>query len=106
MRLLAEFNLQNTDFGILNNHASMIRQREGAGWIFLEWQEPVNGGRPGAYRIQRRLHEHEEREDAGMSVDTSALLRGQKRGVSWLYQVIAVNKAGESEPSNNVTAVL
>ena len=41
-----------------------------------------------------------------MSVDNQTLLRGQKRGVSWFYQVFAVNKAGEGEASNSVTAVL
>jgi hypothetical protein len=85
---------------------SLTAPREGAGWIFLEWQAPLDGGTPGAYRIQRRLFENPEWEEAGMSMDTTALLRGQLRGVTWLYQVIAVNKAGEGVPSYNVTAVL
>jgi hypothetical protein len=85
---------------------SLTAPREGIGWILLEWREPVDGGRPSAYRLQRRLHEEHEWEEAGMSVDTNTLLRGQKRGVEWYYQVIAVNKAGEGEPSNSVKAVL
>lgn len=85
---------------------SLSAPREGNGWILLEWREPVDGGRPGAYRVQRRLHEDHDWEEAGMSIDTQTLLRGQKRGVSWHYQVIAVNKAGEGEPSNSVQAVL
>ena len=80
--------------------------REGHGWILLEWREPVDGGTASAYRVQRRLHEDHEWEEAGMSIDTQTLVRGQKRGVSWYYQVIAVNKAGEGEPSNSVNAVL
>ncbi len=66
----------------------------------------MTGGTPGAYRLQRRLFEEHEWEEAGMSIDTSALLRGQRRGVTWLYQVMAVNKAGEGIPSSSVTAVL
>jgi hypothetical protein len=85
---------------------SLTGPREGNGWILLEWREPVDGGRPSAYRVQRRLHEDHDWEEAGMSVDTQTLLRGQKRGVAWYYQVIAVNKAGEGEPSNSVTVVL
>ena len=85
---------------------SLKAPREGHGWILLEWREPVDGGTASAYRVQRRLHEDHEWEEAGMSIDTQTLLRGQKRGVSWYYQVIAVNKAGEGEPSNDVKAVL
>jgi hypothetical protein len=85
---------------------SLKAPREGHGWILLEWREPVDGGRASAYRVQRRLHEDHEWQEAGMSIDTQTLLRGQKRGVSWYYQVIAVNKAGEGEPSNDAKAVL
>ena len=33
-------------------------------------------------------------------------LSEQERGKEWEYKVIAVNKAGEGEPSNTVMAVL
>jgi len=49
-------------------------------------------------------------------MDTEATLHNQARGKEWEYraclcvsarrQVIAVNKAGEGEPSNTVMAVL
>ena len=80
--------------------------RQGDGWILLEWREPGDGGRPSAYRVQRRLHEDHDWEEAGMSIDTQTLLRGQKQGVCWYYRVAAVNKAGEGEPSAEVKAVL
>lgn len=44
--------------------------------------------------------------DAGLALTSEATLTGQDRGKDWEYRVIAVNKAGESEPSNMVVAVL
>jgi hypothetical protein len=57
-------------------------------------------------RLLRRRHVEEAWEEAGMSVDAQSLLSGQERGVTLVYHVIAVNKAGEGEPSNIVTTVL
>ncbi|CAK8716696.1 hypothetical protein GCAAIG_06100 [Candidatus Electronema halotolerans] len=37
---------------------------------------------------------------------TEITLNNQEHGKEWKYRVIAVNKAGESGPSNTVTAVL
>jgi hypothetical protein len=85
---------------------SLTAPREGPGWILLEWKAPKSGGKVSAYRIQRRHHVDEAWEEAGMSVEPQVLLSGQERGVPLVYHVIAVNKAGESEPSNIVTTVL
>ena len=57
-------------------------------------------------RLFRRPHVEEAWEGAGMPVDPQSLLSGQERGVALVYHVIAVNKAGEGEPSNIVTTVL
>jgi len=41
-----------------------------------------------------------------MAMESEITLSGQERGKEWEYRVIAVNKAGESEASNTVMAVL
>jgi hypothetical protein len=42
----------------------------------------------------------------GLAIETEVTLNNQKRGKELEYCVIAVNKAGEGEPGNTVTAVL
>lgn len=80
--------------------------REGEGWIFLDWKEPVDGVAVAAYKIQRRPRPEGSWTDAGMAMESEITLTGQTRGKEWEYRVIAVNKAGEGEPSNTVMAVL
>lgn len=80
--------------------------REGADWVFLDWKEPVDGGKVTAYRIQRRMRDGGAWIDVGMAVESEVLLNGQEAGVEFEYHVIAVNKAGEGRPSNIVRAVL
>ena len=41
-----------------------------------------------------------------MAIESEATLNNQERGKDWEYRVIATNKAGESIPSNTVSAVL
>ena len=79
---------------------------EGPGWVVLDWKAPAEGGAVSAYRIQRSRADVEQWQDVGMSVDTSALVSGQERGVQLVFHVIAVNRAGEGVPSNIATAVL
>lgn len=80
--------------------------REGEGWVFLDWKEPVDGGAVAAYKIQRRLRPDGPWTDAGLAMESEITLTGQARGKEWEYRVIAVNKAGEGQPSNTVMAVL
>lgn len=42
----------------------------------------------------------------GTALETETTLNNQEHGREWEYRVIAVNKAGESDPSNTVSAVL
>lgn len=79
--------------------------RQGEGWLFLDWKAPAEGGKAAFYRLERRLTGGAW-ELAGMAVDSEVMLVNQERGKELEYRVIAVNKAGESGPSNAVTAVL
>jgi len=44
--------------------------------------------------------------DIATALETEITLKGQPRGVELEYRVVAVNKAGDSPPSNTETAVL
>jgi hypothetical protein len=78
---------------------------EGENWTILRWKSPADGGAPAFYRIQRR-QEGQPWEDAGTSTETEQLMSRQPRGVELYYRVIAVNKAGDGQPSATVTLVL
>ena len=80
--------------------------REGEGWIFLDWKAPVEGGSPSAYKIMRRERPAGAWGNVGTAVETEMTMTYQERGVEFEYRVIALNKVGESEPSNTVMAVL
>jgi len=85
---------------------SLEAPREGEGWVFLDWKEPVDGGAVAAYKIQRRERPSGAWADVGMAIESEITLSGQERGKEWEYRVLAVNKAGEGQPSNTVMAVL
>jgi len=80
--------------------------REGKGWLFLDWKEPVDGGRPAAYKIQRRSPGTTDWTDVGMAIESEITLYGQEPGIEFEYRVIAANKAGEGPASNVARAVL
>ncbi len=80
--------------------------KQGQGWLHLDWKTPAEGGAPAFYRIERRKLPSGDWEVAGTSLATEATLNNQERGKEWEYRVVAVNKAGEGEPSNTTTAVL
>ncbi len=85
---------------------SLEAPRQGEGWIFLDWKAPTDGGAVNAYKIQRRLRPNGDWLDVGLAIDSETTLTGQERGKEWEYRVSAVNKAGESAPSNTVMVVL
>ena len=84
--------------------------RQGEGWVFLDWKPPASGGRPAAYTIERRILGSEvvgdHWESTATAIETELTLVDQPRGSELEYRIIAVNKAGESPPSNVVMAVL
>nr|VFK23165.1 MAG: Fibronectin type III domain-containing protein [Candidatus Kentron sp. MB]VFK28344.1 MAG: Fibronectin type III domain-containing protein [Candidatus Kentron sp. MB]VFK74212.1 MAG: Fibronectin type III domain-containing protein [Candidatus Kentron sp. MB] len=85
---------------------SLEAPRRGAGWIFLDWKAPDEGGKVAAYKVQRREEGSEEWIDVGTAIETEATLSGQPGGKQFVFRVVAINKAGEGEPSNGVLATL
>jgi len=80
--------------------------RQGEDSIFLDWKAPVDGGKVASYTIQRRERPDGAWSIAGVATETETTLTGQERAKEFEYRVIAVNKAGEGQPSNTVMAVL
>lgn len=80
--------------------------RRGAGWVFLDWKEPAEGGKPAAYHIQRRELPDGAWQPAGIAVLSEATVTDQPTGKPLEYRVYAVNKAGEGMVSNGVDVVL
>jgi len=80
--------------------------RQGDGWVFLDWKAPIDGGAPSAYKVMRRERPAGPWEDVATAVITEATLVDQPRTKELEYRIIAVNKAGEGEPSNTEMVVL
>lgn len=80
--------------------------RQGEGWIFLDWKAPADGGKPAAYRVMRRERPAGAWEDVATALDTESTLVEQPRTLELEYRIVAVNTAGEGEPSNTAMAVL
>ena len=80
--------------------------KEGSGWLHLDWKKPVDGGKSAFYRVERRQVPDGEWTMIGTALETEITLNNQGRGKEHEYRLIAVNKAGESDPSNTVSAVL
>ncbi len=80
--------------------------RQGDGWVFLDWKAPIDGGAPAAYKVMRRERPAGAWEDVATAVITEATLVEQPKTKELEYRIIAVNKAGEGEPSNTEMAVL
>ena len=72
----------------------------------MDWKEPIDGGKPAAYKIQRRERPAGSWTEVSMAIESEITLSDQTRGTEWEFCVIAVNKAGEGLSSNTVMAVL
>ncbi|MFH1613577.1 MAG: fibronectin type III domain-containing protein [Planctomycetota bacterium] len=84
--------------------------KQGKGWLFLDWKAPADGGKPKAYKVQRRVVGTEpvsdRWEDIATAILTEATLVNQPEKIELEYRVIAVNKTGDGSPSNTVMVVL
>ena len=78
--------------------------KQGKGWLFLDWKAPADGGKPKAYKVQRRSGESWA--DIATAILTEATLVDQPEKTELEYRIIAVNKAGEGTESNTVEVVL
>jgi hypothetical protein len=77
----------------------LIKLLDGGG--FFDWKEPKLGGKPASY-IVRRSEDGISYTDVKTVIASEATLQDQPRGKKLWYQVVAINGAGESEPSNTV----
>lgn len=80
--------------------------KQGEGWVFLDWKEPVGGGAVAFYKIQRRILPAGHWADAASAIPSDYTLIEQPRGAELEYRIVSVNRAGESMPSNTVMVVL
>lgn len=80
--------------------------KQGNGWVFLDWKAPADGGKPRAYKIQRRKRSNSSWQDVATAIVTEATLVEQPQKQELEYRIIAVNKAGEGQPGNTVNVVL
>ena len=72
----------------------------------LDWKEPIDGGKPAAYTIQRRERPSGPWTDVATAIESEITLNNQTRNKEFEYRVIAINKAGQGDPSNTVLVVL
>nr|VFJ97264.1 MAG: Fibronectin type III domain-containing protein [Candidatus Kentron sp. H]VFJ97759.1 MAG: Fibronectin type III domain-containing protein [Candidatus Kentron sp. H]VFK03091.1 MAG: Fibronectin type III domain-containing protein [Candidatus Kentron sp. H] len=84
---------------------SLTSSSRGDDWITLDWKAPEHGGKVAAYKVQRREESSDRWLDVGTAMETAITLSGQEGGGRFVYRVVALNKAGEGEPSNSVLAV-
>lgn len=75
--------------------------------VTLVWEEPNDGDEAACYKAECRvLSDGSGWRLVGTAVATEVTLTNQERGKTLEYRIIAINKAGDSLPSNTVTAVL
>jgi len=80
--------------------------RQGEGWVFLDLKAPIDGGAAAAYKVIRRERPAGAWEEVATAVISEATLVEQPRGKELEYRIVAVNKAGDGEPSNTAMVVL
>jgi len=81
-------------------------KREGRGWVYLDWKSPAEGGAVSAYRVLTRTSGETEWKEVVLCFESMTVLTEQPQGVDIEFQVLAINKAGESLPSNLISVAL
>ena len=83
---------------------------QGAGWVHFDWKDAKGAEAGGAVQmyklLARPLKSAGDMKEIGASVVSEITLTDQPRGVETEYAVVAVNKAGQSQPSNSITLTL
>ncbi len=77
-------------------------ERQGEGWVHLDWKQGTDGGKPSAYTVQRREMPDGAWTQAATAVDVEITLTNQPHSKPLEYRVLAMNRAGESDASNTV----
>ncbi|OHB58990.1 MAG: hypothetical protein A2Y12_19660 [Planctomycetes bacterium GWF2_42_9] len=70
------------------------------GGVELCWDSPVNGSKPLCYRVDRQARGQTKWEIVATSVEKSIVIEAQPQNISTQWQVVAINRAGQSMPSN------
>jgi len=87
--------------------------KQGSGWVYLDWKQPADGGKPAAYKVQRRVGGvvgsepvGDRWKDIATAILSEITLVDQPEKTEIEYRVIAINKSGEGPESNTVEVVL
>ncbi len=78
---------------------------EGTDWVTLRWKKPKDGGAVGAYKV-RMCKLKGDWTLVESTANNELLLEKLERGITLSFNVIAINKVGESVESSTETAVL
>jgi len=81
-----------------------LRRTDGA--VFLDWKEPIDGGKPAYYTVEIREMPDGSWQRADNAVESEITLLGQPKGKTLEYRVYAANKAGNGAYSNVVEVVV
>lgn len=76
---------------------------QGDGWFVVDWKEPKDGGKPASYIVLRSEDGGQNWVEVKTAVVSEATLVNQPSGKKLIYQVVAINRAGQGMPSNIVT---
>lgn len=74
---------------------------QGDGWVQIDWKEPIGGGKVAAYKVQRSQN-GTSFTDTATALESEAMLTNQPSG-KYIFQVVAVNKAGSGMASNTIS---